>query len=297
MLFASAIKSFSPDYISLQYVPYSFDKKGFPLALLRCLGPARHVASWHIMAHELWLSPGGRTRDAIIGFIQKLIGLYIFRYLRPRSIHTSNWWYSKLLEKSGIPSSVLPIFSNIPFCPSHLEARNPSEWKFLLFGSINRDWKHQELLCRIEVARQFFSIKQVSLVTVGNIGDYGAHIWSAIMNDQSYRHFHFCSLGELSPESISAELQKATFGISVTPSHLVQKSGSVAAMLSHGLPVIVSRVSPGCDKWHQFLKSSGRFILLDDSFESSLGSVSHFPPASNLEDTATQLISDLDLAT
>ena len=44
---------------------------------------------------------------------------------------------------------------------------------------------------------------------------------------------------------ISKILQTLDIGIATTPRQVIQKSGSVAAMLEHGLPVLVTR-----DDWH-----------------------------------------------
>lgn len=45
-------------------------------------------------------------------------------------------------------------------------------------------------------------------------------------------------LGEQSAECISKVLSSASHGITTTPPALLEKSGSVAAMLEHNLPVI-----------------------------------------------------------
>ena len=48
-------------------------------------------------------------------------------------------------------------------------------------------------------------------------------------------------LGEKSPDEVSQLLQTLDFGIATHPWALAGKSGAVAAMLDHGLPVIVPR--------------------------------------------------------
>jgi hypothetical protein len=80
------------------------------------------------------------------------------------------------------------------------------------------------------------------------------------------------------------------------PSHLVDKSSSVAAMVAHGLPVIISRLSHNRAQWHQSLQRTGHFILLDSSFVSALGSASKYPPVNTLEAMASQFVADLVLA-
>ena len=51
--------------------------------------------------------------------------------------------------------------------------------------------------------------------------------------------------GERSSKEISRILQTLDIGIATTPRQVIQKSGSVAAMLEHGLKVLVIR-----DDWH-----------------------------------------------
>ena len=49
------------------------------------------------------------------------------------------------------------------------------------------------------------------------------------------------SLGELSAGEISKVLSNADYGISTTPALMAEKSGAIAAMLAHGLPVLCLR--------------------------------------------------------
>ena len=76
----------------------------------------------------------------------------------------------------------------------------------------------------------------------------------------------FSQLGFLPSSEISIQLQQADFGITTTPSHLLGKSGSVAAMLAHGLSVIVPRVEKTYGAWHQELLADDRFLLMDSNF-------------------------------
>jgi hypothetical protein len=57
----------------------------------------------------------------------------------------------------------------------------------------------------------------------------------------SYPDFGFKKLGELSAARISQYLRNLDFGIAATAWLLIGKSGATAAMLDHGLPVMVTR--------------------------------------------------------
>jgi hypothetical protein len=249
------------------------------------------------MAHELWVDPNASLRNRLLSTLQQLMAKRLFARLQPRVVHVTNHWYQALLSGCGIESKILPLFSSIPFSPGASPADHSStQWTFVLFGSINRDWNPEPLLEQIETARQLHGIKSCRFVSVGNIGAYGAMLWDSLPSS-SYPAFTFSRLGELPAGRVSEQLQAADFGIAVVPSALVGKSSSVAAMISHGLPVIISRLSPNSEPWHQSLINSGRYILLDSSFASTLGSASKFPPGNDLEEVAAQFIRDLELAT
>ena len=56
-----------------------------------------------------------------------------------------------------------------------------------------------------------------------------------------YPDFRFHKLGELAFERVSQYLQNLDFGIAATPWVAIGKSSATAAMLDHGLPVMVTR--------------------------------------------------------
>ena len=95
---------------------------------------------------------------------------------------------------------------------------------------------------------------------------------------------------------MSEQLQLADFGICVAPSLLIDKSSAVAAMLAHGLPVIISRLTPNYEAWHQALRSSGKYVLLDSSFAKSIGSAQKYQPENQLNDTVNRFSEALGLA-
>ncbi|MCX5926839.1 MAG: hypothetical protein NTZ23_05905 [Cyanobium sp. LacPavin_0920_WC12_MAG_63_22] len=295
-LLKAELQALNPDWISFHYVPYAYHPKGFPFGLLKCLAPVRRSAQWQIMAHELWVDPHAGPRNRLLSILQRWIAQLLFAMVRPSVVHVTNHWYQSMLSGCGIRSRILPLFSAIPFSPGISADDHPApQWTFVLFGAINRDWSPEPLLQQIESARVLHAIETCRFVSVGNAGDYGARIWDSLASS-SYPAFTFSRLGQLSAESVSEQLQQADFGIAVMPSHLVGKSSAVAAMVANGLPVIISRLSQNCEQWHQSLKLTGHFILLESSFALALGSASKYPPVNTLEATARQFVADLELA-
>ena len=63
----------------------------------------------------------------------------------------------------------------------------------------------------------------------------------ADLRDRYQAEIDFRRLGEQSLENISQFLGSVHFGVATTPLSLIGKSSCTAAMLDHGLPVIVNR--------------------------------------------------------
>jgi hypothetical protein len=292
------IQAFRPDWISLHYVPYAFHQKGLPYPLIRCLSSPQITTPWHVMAHELWVDPSSGIVSRILSKVQREILGKLLRNLKPQVVHTSNFWYRNQLRSIGQPAEVLPLFSNInlaPMIPSGFEPslEERSAWRFLLFGSINKEWRPEALLESIKAAQKFYGIDTCHFVSVGNLAGFAEALWDSMTDYCADATFTFSRLGELSPEQVSLEMQRADFGIAVTPSHLIGKSGSAAAMLLHGLPIIINRLTDSCDDWHRYLKSTGKYILVDSSFLEQMGAAKKFAPSNGLSEVADQFISSL----
>jgi hypothetical protein len=253
------------------------------------------------MAHELWVDPSSGIVNRILSKVQREILGKLLRSLKPQVVHTTNFWYRNQLRSIGQPADVLPLFSNInlaPMIPSGLEPslEGSSSWRFLLFGSINKEWRPEALLESIKAAKKFHDIDTCHFVSIGNLAGFAKALWDSMGDYCADASFTFSRLGELSPEQVSFEMQRADFGIAVTPSHLIGKSASAAAMLSHGLPIIINRLTDSCDDWHRHLKSTGKYILVDSSFSEQMGSARKFEPSNCLSEVADQFISSLQAA-
>ena len=104
---------------------------------------------------------------------------------------------------------------------------------FVVFGTINKD---APFAAFTKEARAYADQQQlpISLTFIGRCGPEMGN-WVAIWSEAG---MEFKVLGEQPERIISAELRKASFGLCSTPLVLVEKSGSVAAMRAHALPVI-----------------------------------------------------------
>ncbi|MDO9373202.1 MAG: hypothetical protein Q7T76_02230, partial [Ferruginibacter sp.] len=137
------IEAFSPDWISLQFVPFSFHKKGLPYQLGRLLSLAR-PKFWHIMIHELWvgMDKTAPLKFRILGFLQQRLIKSLIKDIAPRKIHSQSSLYLSLLQSRGVTADYLPLFGNISVAEDNEQSlpgkTTATKTKtFVLFGGIH----------------------------------------------------------------------------------------------------------------------------------------------------------------
>lgn len=237
------IKEFNPEFISLQFVPFSFQSYGLPFKLGKALKRLGQGRKWHIMFHELWvgMEVNASIKFVFWGFLQKRIIVALLKKLSPSVVHTQTSLYKMHLENLGFETSLLPLFSNIPNSYPLEKARLsnspsctiPSRLTFVLFGGIHPGCSINDFANDAAMYSKEKSVK-ITLIMIGRCGveqDYWETLWKN-------KGLTVLKLGEQPPAVISKVLTEADMGISTTPICLVEKSGSVAAMKEHGLPVI-----------------------------------------------------------
>lgn len=257
----------SPDWISLQFVPYGFNRKGLIKNLTHHLQSIMTGHSVHVMFHELWIGVGAAPlfRDRIVGRLQRYYVEKLIRHLRPSLVTTTNPFYLSMLKSIGVSAVELPLFGNIPVNNNGSEADipkalvqsgicnekglHPGHQLGLFFGALYPEWKSEPFM-GIFIAASAKSQIRPCLINAGRLGNSGEAVWKKLQNDYA-RAVDFITLGECSAPQISVLLHLADFGLATSPWYLLGKSGSVAAMLDHGLPVIVTRdeSSPAVSKF------------------------------------------------
>ncbi|MGY2134553.1 hypothetical protein ACW9KT_20160 [Hymenobacter sp. HD11105] len=236
------IKDFRPDLLSLQFVLFSFHPKGLPYFIAKGLGKLGEVIPWHIMFHELWVGmPTHSSKKHIVwGWAQQFIIRALVSRLKPRIISTQTWLYQKQLAKLNIQAYFLPLFSNIPYNRSHIlpvvsddDLGDNRFYNLVVFGTIHPYSLVEDFIKEVILFNKS-SNKEIRLHAVGHCGpelDRWESTWVAA-------GLLFKRHGTQSPEQISVILRHCSVGITTTALPMVQKSGSVAAMREHGLPVI-----------------------------------------------------------
>ncbi|NML64664.1 glycosyltransferase [Hymenobacter sp. RP-2-7] len=238
----------NPEWISLQFVPFSFHHKGLHFGLTEQLIKVGKNRLWHIMVHELWV---GMEKETSIkyrywGEVQKYLIKNLIAKINPKVIHTQLLLYKIELAKMGFVSNLLLLFSNIPAANKVLNknsvlVKNTSAYKneisLIVFGHIHPDAPINQFAYDASQYAKRNNIV-ISLTMIGRCGSEQEH-WAA-----QWKSFNLPVriLGEQNAECISLTLQNSSLGIATNPIHLVGKSGTAAAMKEHGLPIIcVSR--------------------------------------------------------
>jgi hypothetical protein len=234
------VTEFDPEWVSLQFVPFSFHPKGLPFLLGRQLASLGAGRSWHFMFHELWVGMDEDSTSKFIwwGRVQRLLIKGLLKRLRPKVIHTQTPLYHSHLARLGFKSELLPLFANISNSQQQVEltadAPHSAEGVGLVaFGTIHPGARIAELA---HDAAQYAAehAVPVSLTLVGRGGEEQAR-WADTWQAAGLP-VHV--LGEQTPDQISAALRAATLGVTTTVLALIGKSGTAAAMQEHGLPVL-----------------------------------------------------------
>ena len=238
---SSFINRSDPDWISLQYVPFSFHPKGLHLGLSNKLKEIGGGRKWHIMFHEIWvgLERGSKWKFILLGFLQRKFISYLLHNLSIKKIHTHSNFYKALLEQKKINSELLPLFSNLTKSSPPIDLKeNPiflseDELAFVFFGIIHQTNSMVDFLKAIKL----FESKKGKLIKLIFVGKNGPLLsdWISTCKIEGVK---FEVLGEQSSDNVLHLLEHAAIGVSTTALPMIEKSGSVAAMLASGLPVI-----------------------------------------------------------
>ena len=243
------IDDFNPDWISLQYVPFSFHSKGMPFGLGGALHPLILDRKLHLMFHELWVGVNNKPksiRSRIFGLIQKLIINKTINLLKPQIIHTSIKIYKEALGRNN--AQILPLFGNIPIscdvaiAEDQEKMRQENYFKVVHFGTFTADVN--EFINQIKWLDQFCEKNQLKfqLNIVGRGGPFKNEIVSLI--NQFIDLSEIIDHGVVSDNLISAIIHNCDMGISRADYDLYGKSGTTIAMIEHGLPVLLKGKKP-----------------------------------------------------
>ncbi len=245
----------APDWVSWQFVAYAFHPRGFlPGALLQRAADLRG-ARCHVMMHELWLGleAGASWRPRLIGWLQRQGILRLLRQLNPDCVQTSNPVYRRALARAGIESGVLGLFGNVPCVSDHpgdgspftrwlpaLPAPAPPPFIAVTFGTIHPQWQPAATIAWLVATARRLG-RRPAFLALGVPGAAAPRLLAGFRR----AGIPAAQTDELKAATVSHLLAAADVGIAPHPWALIGKSGAAAAMLDHGLPVLVPR-----DNWH-----------------------------------------------
>jgi len=235
-----------PDWLSLQFVPFSFEKRGLFFGLAKSLKTLGKHRKFHIMFHELWVGMDEESgnKELLWGIAQRYLIKNLLNTLKPKIVHTHVEIYKKHLEKLNSTVELLPLFSNIPVCNPNAIAdklthsnEDVSDIDLIIFGGVHSGAPIAQLALEAAAYSKRHST-QIRLVVIGKGGTEQTNAIK-VWEDAGLKAIN---LGEQSEQKVSELLTDAQYGIFTTPIGLVGKSGSVAAMREHGLHLLcVSR--------------------------------------------------------
>jgi len=269
-----AVERFGADVISLQWVPYGFHERGIPWGIEKGLERIAGGRAAQVMCHEIWIGArvGASPKSRVLGAAQRAVMRRIFRALRPGCVQTSNVAYATLLRRAGVEAQVLPMFGAIPVTGVEA-AREEGVARFGMFGVLHPEWRIEPLLGRLRGLGKQIVIKHIGRTGTGMLPEIKRH-------------------GEQPAERVSQFLMEMDFGIATTPLALIGKSATVAAMLEHGLPVIVNRDDAryaGVD----IERAPEGVIVMDDRLLDALLGARRRPPHPRLPEVAEQFLESL----
>ena len=307
----SIIRTFNPDWISLQYVGYAYNSNGCSDSLMKLLKPYVKTIKLQIMFHELWEGFGihDSLKARFRGVLQKRSVQGMIATLNPAVVHTQNGFYIEQLRQLGIEVKYLPIFSNIPVVPRATEPslklindltgltitkQNRKEYLlFTFFGSIYPNWPGVNFMEHIHQVSADLERKIVFL-SMGKIGSQ-KQLWDSLRSVYG-QNYGFFELGFLEANEISILLQEVDFGIASTPFEALGKSGSFVTMQEHGLHVFASKNMLRKKRLTSELESEKHAHPIDEHLAEI---ITHPPDKGNIEprmeQTLKSFVKDLEL--
>jgi hypothetical protein len=246
------VDKFNPEWLSLQYVPFSFQKKGLPFGLGRRLKLLGKEKRWHIMFHELWVGMENNDirQEKILGAIQKLFIQLMLAVLKPEKVFTSIRFYADHLNQIGVKTSLAPVFGNIPLGDWGIDEdwdqlsvaaglsslhKTPDVWLVLgFFGTVYPCPGLEQLLKNAADAAIQIGRKLGILIIGHGRGQDIREIALDIPGSNCWQ------TGILSPAMINRSMQLVDMGVVTTSAIGLNKSGTAKAWLERGIPVLIS---------------------------------------------------------
>ncbi len=234
------LQHLNPEWVSLQFVIYSFHPKGLPFFLPKLFKQIRLNYRWHIMFHETYIGFDRKAdfKSKAIGSLQKTIINQTVKKIEPEILTVSHFLHKVLIERLGYKLNLIPLISNISYhtyssdiLKSELQKISKNfafeEKKSVgIFGTIYPD---ANLVTAFEsIFKDFPNERCFELVTFGNGGNYLDDKINALLSAYGER-IEIIKLGKQSEEVIAMLLNYIDCAICSTTLQHISKSGVYAA--------------------------------------------------------------------
>ena len=247
------IEAMQPDWISFQYVPYGFNKKGIPFYLPDKIKQLANGTNWHIMFHEMWIgiSSVSPIIHKLYGFFQKQIALSLIKKIHPKKITTTNFLYQAIMRQENIMADVIPLFSNIPVANKDMLFLRDIESKYNIrfnekqffiigvFGTLYPSASLPKVLP--SVIESVDEQKKVVIIFFGrNSHPKELHHLKNVIPQTAV----VIELGELPADKVSSVFSILREAVLCTPVEHIGKSGVYAALRLHNVKVSTPASQP-----------------------------------------------------
>ncbi len=256
-LLGGYLEKHRPGHVIVRFIPYSLHPKGIVWSAANSLPHVLRGESVIWLMDEIWLGEGPATlRHRLVGAVQRLSILRLVKGVRPKRVYTNNRFNTTALRSRGVSAETLRLFGNIPVAPTDggawlsreyeeaglpITPMNRLQWLVLgNFGLFHSDWNPDMFLAKLRDLAGRHG-RQVCITGIGSLGSYEPH-WRNVAKAWG-KDFRFLHLGCRSESEVSRFLQSIDFGLTTNPYYLVGKSGTCMAMLDHGLPILVPRIT------------------------------------------------------
>jgi hypothetical protein len=228
------IDNIKPQWLSLQYVPFSFDSRGLPFGFNKLISDLRKPAFLHIMFHELWVGSGHSIKSSLYAALQKMIIRQMKAALKPELVHTHLPYYYRNLKSLKFNVNALPLFANFSLGKNQIESLADGVFRVGVFSQIHIDNSIIDFLKSLQhrLNKKGIFLEILLIGDNDRLRDFGAFLENSEVFKETVQYTGF-----LKDTAVSNAIRSCNIGVTSIPRHALGKSGSVAAFLAHGIPV------------------------------------------------------------
>lgn len=256
------ISEYEPDIIYFNLVSYGYNRKGLPFYLLNFLPQISKKYKVVIIAHELWAGnfKTESFKNKFLGNVQRLLFAPLLKKIEEPTIVVTTVLALNILKKLGINSHLIPVFSNIPIEDIPVVSVPNPVIRLILFGSSLFRIDYDLLIKFIERLIEIYN-KRIQIDIVG-LNNYAIEDWENIKQYFTLDKLVIINHGFSSAQKISQLMQEAQIGITTYMPFFWSKSGSIAAMLVHGLPIVSIAKQEQIDKFTESFFHNPRIFTI-----------------------------------